>query len=158
MANGGIRISPRMAQRTPRKWLVTIGIVLATLSLFQTGHGAVIKRENSVDEQELVAEELLAAVTPAAEKQLDALIDGTKENDAIRDANRISETAAETKKVAAEKTKVNATTTTTKPVVAVEEDGDEMNGGGATVEPFDAVRGSVTDTPIPTFPPSDVNR
>lgn len=155
MANCGIRISPRMATSW-KMWLVTIGIVLATVSLFQTGHGAVIKRENSVDEQELVAEELLTAVTPAAEKRLDTLIDGTKENDAIRDANRISETKT------VEKTKANGTTTTTvasitKPVVAVKEEGDEMSGS-ATVEPFDVIRGSVTDTPIPTFPPSDVNR
>lgn len=112
------------------RWLLVLGTVLVTALLVNPSHGAVIKRENSISEQELVAEELLAAV-----KQSETTSEKLRDNEAIGDANRISETAS------------NGTKESRSPEKVVDKD-EEV----ATAEPFDAA--GATDTPIPTFQPS----
>lgn len=64
-------------------WLLVIGAVLATVLLAPTGHAAVIKRENSISAQELVAEELLAAANQTEKR--------TENNEAVSNANRITD-------------------------------------------------------------------
>lgn len=128
------------------RW-VMISTVLATvlLLLANSSHGAVIKRESSVTGQELAAEELLA---PSPASKANETAAAAVEKDALRDANRISETIDATSETKAQKSKFDV-----EDDEGVEEDGD------STPEPFDAAdEVSATDTPIPTFPPFDINR
>lgn len=143
---------------------MVIGTVLATVLLTATtGHGAVIKRESSsISEQELVAEELLAApssiVTTAASPLKLETTKKQEDYEAIRDANRIS-LDGELKETKAEKNKVNETTSQiTVHGDAVEDEAhdeeEDEDEAPSTAEPFDAADARAADTPIPTFPPS----
>lgn len=122
--------------------MTVISAVLATvLLLVHVGHGAVIKRENSITEQELVAEELLATAKQSA------AITERKDNEAIEETNRISDAVAKEAEASAAGSKLSET-------AALQDETDI----GVTGEPFDADEGEkVTDTPIPTFQPS-INR
>lgn len=130
------------------QWWLVLGAVLATVLLAPTGHGAVIKRENSISEQELVADELLAASIK--------LENTTKDNDAIRDQNRISEAESLVKLADDQETKAENIVNGGKAAALVLDDNqeEEDDADDSTAEPFGAADASATDTPIPTFPPS----
>lgn len=114
--------------------LLVIGAVLATVLLFPSpgAHGAVIKRENSISEQELISEQFLAAAKQSSEKKD---VNNIKIQVATDAANRVSNNKQQQKQEQA---------------AVVVGDADEV----ATAEPFDAAAASATDTPIPTFQPS----
>lgn len=131
MANAAARRTSTKMSQTLR--LLVIGAVLATVLLPSPGaHGAVIKRENSISEQELISEQFLAAAKQSSEKKD---VDNISIKVATDAANRVSNNKQQQKQ---------------EQVVVVVGDDDEV----ATAEPFDAAAASATDTPIPTFQPS----
>lgn len=149
------------------KWLLIVTII-STIILVQINpsQGAVIKRENGVHEQELMAKQLeVPSASVAEQNRLDS-VSRARAIDAMRNANRIAQI-----KVEAEKTtiKPNTTATTTKPAQnkePVAEIKPEDIKGDLLIEDLDDVDQaddvdavtSLDDAPIPTFAPFDINR
>lgn len=171
----------RRETKTWKRWLLVGTMLVTMMFLLQVNpsHGAVIKRENGVQEQELMAKQMemanaaaaAAAAPPVEPNRLDS-ISRARAIDAMRNANRISTGTAvaaggEGGKVEKVTQRSNATTNAevakereaaVKEAAVLVDPIEELEEAAGKEDDVEEAVTEIDDTPIPTFAPFDINR